>query len=254
MKNEVVRILYELSTLESHQYKSRAYSTAADSISKLTSKDFMSRDDYRDIYGIGESINSKILEYKETRKVNKVESLRKENKEFLNPQLYKVRTNSVTKRVEYTEAWDVVYKIQGLIDDRATGLYAAGSLRRESKLVGDVDLLIHESEYSGVIEILSKKYDVASSGSFKSTFIFDLSNNFTFDVHKYTDEDFPFQLLYLTGSKHHNIKMRGIAKSKGLTLNQYGILDSNNEYVRDLDTEESIFEYLGMDYLEPKYR
>src|SRR5438034_1171296 len=43
------------------------------------------------------------------------------------------------------------------------------------------------------------------------------------DLRVLADEHFGAALLYFTGSKDHNVKMRGLAQKKGMTLNEWGL-------------------------------
>jgi DNA polymerase (family 10) len=59
-------------------------------------------------------------------------------------------------------------------------------------------------------------------------------------------------MLYSTGSKENNIRMRAKAKSQGLLLNQYGLFKKGEKI--NLKTEKDYYDYLGMKYLEPHER
>src|SRR5205085_4747289 len=70
------------------------------------------------------------------------------------------------------------------------------------------------------------------------------------DLRVVSDAEYPFALLYFTGSKEHNIVMRQRAIQRGLRLNQYGLFNSKEE-TRDpkllvpCQTEDDVFEQLG---------
>jgi DNA polymerase (family 10) len=63
-------------------------------------------------------------------------------------------------------------------------------------------------------------------------------------------------LCYLTGSKEENIRLRAIAKRKGLLLNQYGVWRVTPKRRRRLDdnTEQGVYAALGVPYVEPEAR
>jgi DNA polymerase (family 10) len=79
------------------------------------------------------------------------------------------------------------------------------------------------------------------------------------DLRVVSDPEFPFALMYFTGSKEHNIVMRQRAIERGLRLNEYGLFRSKTE-TRDpkllvpCQTEEDIFEKLGLHYVPPEMR
>src|SRR5262249_44731032 len=74
-----------------------------------------------------------------------------------------------------------------------------------------------------------------------------------------SDAEFPFALMYFTGSKEHNIVMRQRAIQRGLRLNEYGLFRSKEE-TRDpkllvsCATEEQVFQELGLNYVPPEMR
>lgn len=60
-------------------------------------------------------------------------------------------------------------------------------------------------------------------------------------------------ILYFTGSKDTNRKMRLAALSMGYTLNEYGLFDENKKII-PVSSEKEIFEILGLEYLSPEKR
>ena len=73
------------------------------------------------------------------------------------------------------------------------------------------------------------------------------------DIRFVTNDSFPSALLYFTGSGEFNVKMRNIAKEKGYKLSEYGLFDKDENKVK-LKSEEAIFKFLGMEYVEPENR
>ena len=69
------------------------------------------------------------------------------------------------------------------------------------------------------------------------------------------EHEYPFALLYFTGSGPFNVAMRNFALSKGYSLSEYGLKDANGKFVGDaFRTEEDIFEFLGLKYIPPEQR
>ena len=66
-------------------------------------------------------------------------------------------------------------------------------------------------------------------------------------------EEYPFSVLYFTGSDDFNKRMRKLILEKGMTINEYSLRDSETKECVDhvFKTEKDIFEYIGMSYLEP---
>ena len=74
------------------------------------------------------------------------------------------------------------------------------------------------------------------------------------DVRFSRPEQFGSMLLYLTGSKPFNIRMREHAIFRGFKLNEYGLEDRAGGTLKEFSTEEEIFSFLGMDYIVPELR
>ena len=97
-KQKLVENLYEMSTLSADQFKSRAYNNAARIISEMEENEYNERKSFLDIKGIGTSINSKILEFRQSEQMPCLDKLREEQKTFLDNTIYKVRKNTMMKR------------------------------------------------------------------------------------------------------------------------------------------------------------
>jgi DNA polymerase (family 10) len=131
----------------------------------------------------------------------------------------------------------------------------AGSARRMKETVGDLDILIAAENGLQVTEQFITMPDVArvvSQGKTRSTVI--LRSNLQVDLRVVPRQSFGAALQYFTGSKEHNIKLRGIASDQGYKLNEYGL------FTRDTDTriagssEPEIYAQLGFAYIEPELR
>ena len=68
--------------------------------------------------------------------------------------------------------------------------------------------------------------------------------------------EYPFAILYFTGSKEFNTKMRSYLLERRLSLNEYGIRNLDTKRLVDFTflTERSIFDYIRWDYVEPENR
>lgn len=136
----------------------------------------------------------------------------------------------------------------------------AGSLRRRKEIIGDVDLLVSSKAPADVIDFFTKRagvLNVIAKGETKASVLLD--GGIQSDLRVVSDAEFPFALMYFTGSKEHNIVMRQRAIARGLRLNEYGLFRSKEE-TRDpkllvkCSTEEEIFEKLGLNYVPPECR
>ena len=72
-----------------------------------------------------------------------------------------------------------------------------------------------------------------------------------------TNEQYPFALAYFTGSKEHNVKIRGLAQARGWTLNEYRLAPVEGKKaapVPAINEEADLHEALGLQYIEPELR
>ena len=136
----------------------------------------------------------------------------------------------------------------------------AGSLRRHREVIGDVDLLASSKNPGAVLDFFVKQpgiLNVIAKGETKASVL--LEGGIQSDLRVVSDAEFPFALMYFTGSKEHNIVMRQRAIERGLRLNEYGLFRSKVE-TRDpkllvsCTTEEEVFQKLDLHYVPPEMR
>jgi len=138
----------------------------------------------------------------------------------------------------------------------------AGSLRRGKETVGDLDLLVttadgHTSQKH--VDTLAKHIlafpgidQTLAHGENKVSFT--LENGLQVDVRLLEKENFGAALLYFTGSKEHNVALRGRANDMGYTLNEYALATLKAEKRLAGRTEEEIYSKLKLDYIPPEMR
>ena len=68
--------------------------------------------------------------------------------------------------------------------------------------------------------------------------------------------EYPFAILYFTGSKDFNTLMRQHALDKGYSMNEYSLKHVSDKSVVDHEfkVEKDIFDYLEYSYVEPWQR
>jgi DNA polymerase (family X) len=138
----------------------------------------------------------------------------------------------------------------------------AGSLRRGKETVGDLDLLVtladghtsqkhvdalakHVLEFPGIDQTLAHGENKVS---------FTLKDGLQVDVRLLEKENFGAALLYFTGSKEHNVTLRGRANDMGYTLNEYALATLKAEKRVAGRTEEEIYSKLRLDFIPPELR
>jgi len=147
------------------------------------------------------------------------------------------------------EADEVVERIRPAF---TPGTYEiAGSYRRGKSTIGDIDVVVTEPAYSLNPRLRMVADEIIDSGE-KKTSIRVLGRRV--DVRFSRPSQFGSMLIYLTGSKAFNIKLREIAISRGYKLNEYGIEDRNYGGLREFSTEDELFSFLGMDMIVPELR
>jgi len=130
---------------------------------------------------------------------------------------------------------------------------AAGSLRRSRDTVGDLDLLACAPEGAAVCRHLLAYPEIAqvrASGDTRATVM--LTSGLQVDLRVVTESSFGAALLYFTGSKAHNIRLRTLALEHGLKLNEYGLFKGRQ--VVAAATEEEVYRALGLPWIAPELR
>ncbi len=159
-----------------------------------------------------------------------------------------LRTNLVNA---YTIANGLVKKISTLKD--AEKVVIAGSTRRMKETVKDIDILVTSNKPDKIMNyFVSGDFvkSVLAKGHTKSSVI--LKDGIEADLRVVDKKSFGAALCYFTGSKAHNIRLREIAISKGLKLNEYGLF-KKNKFISGKN-EEEIYKCLGLQYIPCELR
>jgi DNA polymerase (family X) len=130
-----------------------------------------------------------------------------------------------------------------------------GSLRRFCETIGDVDIVVAASEPGPVMEALvsmSVVERVLVRGESKTSLV--TRRGTQVDLRVVAPEQLGAALLYFTGSKGHNIKLRQRALGRGLTLNEYALSELDGGRVVASETEEQIYAALGLPWIPPVLR
>jgi len=131
----------------------------------------------------------------------------------------------------------------------------AGSLRRFRETIGDVDILVsardHDPVMAGFLELAAVK-EVLGKGDTKSSVL--THGGMQVDLRVVDPDQYGAALLYFTGSKAHNIRLRQLALESQWTLNEYALSEIESGKVVASQTEGEIYEALGLPFLEPPLR
>lgn len=130
-----------------------------------------------------------------------------------------------------------------------------GSLRRFSETIGDIDIVVAATEAAPVMEALvtmSLVDRVLVRGEAKTSVV--TRRGTQIDLRVVAARQLGAALLYFTGSKGHNIKLRQRALARGWTLNEYALSELEGGKVIASETEESIYAALGLPFIPPVLR
>ncbi|MEL7474085.1 MAG: DNA polymerase/3'-5' exonuclease PolX [Planctomycetota bacterium] len=156
----------------------------------------------------------------------------------------------------------------------------AGSLRRGKETIGDIDVLCVADDAAAAHEALRSMpgvIDVIAAGDTKTSVRFEIAADLgrwgkalgesgppsvQVDLRTVPAESWGAAMMYFTGSKEHNVKLRERAQSRGLTLNEYGLFPDDGEPAPQKrgvqpeasETEAQVFEALGVRVVPPELR
>lgn len=134
----------------------------------------------------------------------------------------------------------------------AEGTYTvAGSFRRGMSTIGDIDIVSTEAASTVNPRLVSIAEKVIDLGEQRTSIRY---RGQRVDVRFCTPDQYGPMLVYLTGSKGFNIRLRDLALKKGWRLNEYGIQERSTGTLQTAATEEEIFSMLGMDPVPPELR
>ena len=131
----------------------------------------------------------------------------------------------------------------------------AGSLRRMAETIGDVDLLVASEASGPIMDAFTTHQDVdqiLARGDTKSSVV--TRSGLQVDLRVIRNEAWGAAMIYFTGSKPHNVRIREMAVRSGLKLNEYGLFEVETDALIAAETETEVYERLGLPYIEPTLR
>ena len=134
-------------------------------------------------------------------------------------------------------------------------LFPAGSLRRWEETIGDIDLIGIAPDPEAVgdaLVALPMIKDVLVHGPKKTSVV--VESGMQIDLRIGEPGTFGALLQYFTGSQQHNIRLRDYANRKGLSLNEYGITNTETGKVEEFADEEGFYARLGLPWMPPELR
>lgn len=307
---EAFAYLAELSEIKGEvRFKVTAYERAAELIHSF-GEEILEKETVKELRkfpGIGEGIAKKILEFKETGTISKLEELKAEvplelltllQVPNLGPKRAKLvydelgvrniedlreaaeshrllelhglgpkaeqnildgidHMKSVSGRLLLHKAYEIQRNISFHMSEALPGLLInpAGSLRRMKETIGDIDLLVGSHDNRLVMETflsLPLVKRVLVRGDTKSSIL--TGEGLQVDLRVVRPDEYGAALQYFTGSQSHNVRVREIGKKAGLKINEYGVFVVNDDRRIAGETEEAVYESLGMVCPPPEMR
>ncbi|MFF2660210.1 DNA polymerase/3'-5' exonuclease PolX [Kitasatospora sp. NPDC058032] len=131
----------------------------------------------------------------------------------------------------------------------------AGSLRRMRETVGDIDVLATAEDSAPLMAALTGlpyAAEVIGSGPTKTSVR--TTEGIQVDLRVVPEEDWGAALVYFTGSKAHNIKLRTMAVRAGLKLSEYGLFEAEGGAKIVSASEDEVYAALGLPWIAPPLR
>ena len=222
------------------------------------------------IYGVGPKHSKKIVDSG----ITSIATLRERQDDFLNDtqKLGLKYYEDINKRIPRAEINIYKHEFTKLFDEAKdetkqsnTHFEIVGSYRREAENSGDIDVIItgdDKSVFSVFIDklvdsgiILHKLTDGVKQ--IKILVIAQLPGKPArrVDFMYSPPSEFPFALLYFTGSQLFNTAMRQLALDMEYTMNEHRLEHTKTkEHVKNIKDEKDIFKFLKVKYVEPKNR
>ncbi len=162
---------------------------------------------------------------------------------------------------ERTAIWQlepIVAFIEGILASIYTVVKysVAGSYRRVKESSKDIDFIVATTLPLKVREELLEKLPllkVIAAGDTKVSVTLDVENEVDVDFRLVEPHQYASALHHFTGSKDHNIKMRQIAKEKGLKISEYGV-EQEDGSVQSFESEKEFYAYFDLPFIPPTIR
>ena len=156
------------------------------------------------------------------------------------------------KRIRLATAEAEAEALVNFLQDKGR-VVVAGSYRRRRETVGDLDILAtskHAATVCDKLAIYENVEKVLAHGPTRTTVV--LRSGIQVDLRAVSEESYGAALLYFTGSKAHNIALRGLAVKRKWKLSEYGLFSGKRRIAGA--TEEEVYKKLGLAYIPPEMR
>lgn len=132
----------------------------------------------------------------------------------------------------------------------------AGSIRRWKPIVNDIDIVActtRPAELAGDFLRMPFAYTLLARGDTKISIRL-ATNGMQVDLRIVTPSEFAPALHHFTGSREHNVALRGIAKKRGYKINEYGVFQEATDRRVEIGSERDLYAFLEMELVPPEMR
>jgi DNA polymerase (family 10) len=139
--------------------------------------------------------------------------------------------------------------------DASTEVSEAGSVRRRTETVKDLDIIATAKDPAALTEYFTTLRwvaEVEAKGKTKATVV--SHDGLKFDLRVVPPDAYGNLLQHFTGSKAHNVALREEAVRRGLSISEYGVKDTESGDVWTAATEEELYDRLGYKWIPPELR
>lgn len=164
---------------------------------------------------------------------------------------YESRSGRLTLGVVIPIAHAIVESLSELPEVK--GIELAGSVRRFRETIGDIDVLVASGKPAPIVRAfteLPSVDEILAAGSTKASVR--VSGALQVDLRVVEPGSWGAALIYFTGSADHNVRLRGLAQSLGMKLNEYALLKGDRRVAAK--TEEAVYGKLGLAFIPPELR
>jgi len=160
-------------------------------------------------------------------RVRKVPRIRAKAEENIQKGLDALKGHGRGPRTLLPKAMAIAGQVVSLLEPLAQveQVAPAGSLRRRAESIGDIDIVVASRDAGPVMQAfceMAMVADVLAQGETKSSIR--TTEGMQVDLRVVPPEHFGAAMMYFTGSKAHNVRMRALALKQGMTLNEYGLM------------------------------
>jgi DNA polymerase/3'-5' exonuclease PolX len=235
-------------------------------------------EELEDVYGIGHKTALELFNKYNVKSISDLKKLYKTGIIELPPNIvkgleYYGKIKENIPRIEIDKINNYLLDILRSLDKELFGIIC-GSYRRLKLTSNDIDMLIVHPKLKTkkdvekckinylklfIEELIDKKFivdsltDINVPTKYMGLSKFENNPIRRIDIRFIPYESYYYAMLYFTGAKDFNKKMRMVAINLGYTLNEYGLFDKKNKMLK-VKSEKEIFDLLGMEYIDPQYR